>query len=135
MVLDRFPVNPVLLARDGDRARAFYRDVLGLELVSGPQDDPMMFTAGNGSSLVVTEVPDREPPPYPTVSFMVEGIEELVSELRARGAEFEPLPDSASFAGTQGTRRGDVMDFGPVKSVFVRDSEGNLLALNELVIP
>lgn len=29
-VLDGFYMNPVLPAQDGDRARAFYRDVLGL---------------------------------------------------------------------------------------------------------
>jgi catechol 2,3-dioxygenase-like lactoylglutathione lyase family enzyme len=131
-LLHRFPLNPVLPAKDGDRARAFYRDVLGLELLSGPKDDPMMFGAGNGSTLVVTEIPDREPPPYPVVSFLVEDIEELVAELRARGAEMAPLPGSASFAGAEGARSGDVVDFGPIKSAFVRDSEGNLLALNEI---
>jgi hypothetical protein len=46
-VLDRFPVNPVHPAQDGDRARAFYPDVLGL---------------------------DRDPLPYPVVSFLVEDI-------------------------------------------------------------
>ena len=133
LLLGRFPLNPVLPAKDGDRARAFYRDVLGLELLSGPQDDPMMFGAGGGSTLVVTEIPGREPPPYPVVSFLVGGIEELVAELRARGAEMAPLPEAASFAGVEGARGGDVVDFGPVKSAFVRDSEGNLLALNEIV--
>ena len=43
-------------------------------------DDPMMFTAGAGTSIVVTELPDRAPPPYPVVSFLVEGIDELVEE-------------------------------------------------------
>jgi catechol 2,3-dioxygenase-like lactoylglutathione lyase family enzyme len=133
-VLDRFPVNPVLPAQDGDRARAFYRDVLGLTLVSGPTDDPMMFTAGGGTSIVVTELADRTPPPYPVVSFMVERIEDLVEELAARGATFQQLPGAASFAGEAGARKGAVVDFGAVKSAFLKDSEGNLLALNELVV-
>jgi catechol 2,3-dioxygenase-like lactoylglutathione lyase family enzyme len=132
-VLDSFPVNPVLPAQDGDRARAFYRDVLGLKLVSGPADDPMMFTAGLGTSIVLTELPDRTPPPYPVVSFLVEGIEALVEQLKARGATFEQLPGSTSFAGQAGARHGEVMDFGVVKSAFLKDTEGNLLALNELV--
>jgi catechol 2,3-dioxygenase-like lactoylglutathione lyase family enzyme len=132
-VLDRFPVNPVLPAQDGARARAFYRDVLGLQLVSGPHDDPMMFLAGAGTTIVVTELPDRQPPPYPVVSFLVTGIESLVEELAERGATFEPIPGSESFAGVAGVARGVVTDFGPVKSAFVRDSEGNLLALNEVV--
>jgi catechol 2,3-dioxygenase-like lactoylglutathione lyase family enzyme len=132
-VLDSFPVNPVLPAQDGDRARAFYRDVLGLKLVSGPADDPMMFSAARGTSIVLTELPDRTPPPYPVVSFLVERIEGLVEGLKARGATFQPLPDSTSFAGQAGVRHGEVTDFGPVKSALVRDTEGNLLALNELV--
>ena len=132
-MLRDFPVNPILPAQDGDRARAFYRDVLGLDLVSGPTDDPMMFRAGNGSSIVITEIPDRVPPPYPVVSFLVTDIDDIVAGLKARGVIFGMLPDSASFAGEVGRRVGDVMDFGPVKSAFLQDSEGNLLALNEIV--
>jgi catechol 2,3-dioxygenase-like lactoylglutathione lyase family enzyme len=133
-MLNRFSLNPVLPAQDGDRARAFYRDVLGLDLLSGPTDDPMMFTAGGGTSLVVTEIPDRTPPPYPMVAFLVEDIEALVDELTERGATFEPI-GPASFAGQAGQEQGAVMDFGPVKSAFLRDSEGNLIALNELTSP
>jgi len=132
-VLDRFSVNPILPAQDGDRARAFYRDVLGLQLVSGPNDDPIMFRAGSDTSIVISEIPDRIPPPYPVVSFTVERIEELVDALKARGATFQPLASSASFAGQEGSRDGEVMDFGPVKSAFLQDSEGNLLALNEII--
>jgi catechol 2,3-dioxygenase-like lactoylglutathione lyase family enzyme len=134
-MLADFPLNPVLPASNGPRARAFYRDVLGLPLLSGPDDDPMMFQAGEGTRLVVTELPDRLPPPYPVVSFLVRDIDKLVAELITRGAAFEPLPESAEFAGEAGVREGAVLDFGPVKSAFLRDSEGNLLALNELVDP
>jgi len=93
----------------------------------------MMFRAGAGTSIVVIELPERRPPPYPVVSFMVTGIEELVDELTRRGATFHPIPGSESFAGVVGVTRGAVIDFGPVKSAFVSDSEGNLLALNEVV--
>lgn len=131
-MLDRCPVNPILPAQDGDRARAFYRDVLGLALASGPTDDPMMFRAGSGTTIVLTEAPERIPPPYPVVSFMVTDIAVLVRELTARGAAFQPLVP-ASFAGQEGVAQGEVMDFGPVKSAFLTDSEGNVLALNEIV--
>jgi hypothetical protein len=30
-MLARFPLNPILAAKDGARAEAFYRDVLGLD--------------------------------------------------------------------------------------------------------
>src|SRR4051812_32527060 len=124
--------NVVLPAQDGDRARAFYRDVLGLTLLSGPTDDPMMFEAGAGTGLLVTEMPGREPAGYATVSFLVTGIEALVAELGARGVAFVP-PGSSSFQGAEGAVAGAVVDYGPVKSIWLRDSEGNLLALDELV--
>jgi catechol 2,3-dioxygenase-like lactoylglutathione lyase family enzyme len=124
--------NPVLPAKDGDRARAFYRNVLGLTLVTGPADDPIVFSAGSGTTLLVTEMPDREPAGYATVSFLVTGIERLVADLAAKGVEFVP-PDSSSFQGVEGTVANGVIDYGPVKSVWLRDSEGNLLALNEIV--
>lgn len=125
------PLNPILPAQDGDRARAFYREVLGLKLLSEPGQDPMAFDAA-GTMIVLSEMPDRVPPPYPVVSFLVTGIEELVDELAEAGAEILPLGEG-SFAGVEGVPRGRIMDFGPVKSVFVRDSEGNILALNEMV--
>jgi catechol 2,3-dioxygenase-like lactoylglutathione lyase family enzyme len=130
-VLAPFPLNPVLPARDAARAEAFYRDVLGLDQLSPPGMDPMAFAAGNGSMVVLTELPDRTPPPYPVVAFLVEGIERLVSTLVERGVEFvDPRP--ASFAGTEGVIDGSIIDFGAVKSTWLRDSEGNILALNEL---
>jgi catechol 2,3-dioxygenase-like lactoylglutathione lyase family enzyme len=55
-MLDRFYLNPVLPAQDGDRARAFFRDVLGLKLLSGPTDDP-------------TEMPECTPAGYAVISF------------------------------------------------------------------
>ena len=131
-MLNRFYVNPILPAQDGDRARRFYRDVLGLDLLTGPTDDPMVFGAANGSCIALSEMPDRVPPPYPMISFMVTGIEDVVAGLGARGATFQ-VPAPASFAGVEGRTTGDVMDFGPAKSAFLKDSEGNLIALNEFI--
>lgn len=131
-MLNRFYVNPILPAQDGDRARNFYRDVLGLDLLTGPTDDPMVFGAASGSSIALSEIPDRVPPTYPVVSFMVEGIEGLVSELKSRGASFL-APAAGSFAGIEGKAAAEVMDFGAVKSAFLKDTEGNVLALNEIV--
>jgi catechol 2,3-dioxygenase-like lactoylglutathione lyase family enzyme len=132
-MLAPFPLNPILPAHDGPRAEAFYRDVLGLQQLSPPGADPMAFGAGNGSMIVLSELRDREPPPYPVVSFLVEGIDDIVRELADRGVEFV-TPDAESFAGVEGVRDGHVIDFGVVKSTWLRDSEGNLLALNQLAV-
>ena len=130
-VLASFPLNPILPAQDGPRAEAFYRDVLGLQQLSPPGADPMAFGAGNGSMIVLSELRNRKPPPYPVVSFLVEGIDDLVRGLAERGVEFV-FPDVESFAGVQGVREGHVVDFGVVRSTWLLDSEGNVLALNQL---
>ncbi|MBA3419497.1 MAG: hypothetical protein H0U09_12530 [Geodermatophilaceae bacterium] len=118
-MLDRFYLNPVLPAQDGDRARAFFRDVLGLKLLSGPTDDP-------------TEMPERTPAGYAVISFMVTGIEEIVAELKARGVSFEK-PGSSSFQGQRAVAGEEIADYGPVKSAWFKESEGNILALNEIL--
>lgn len=131
-MLGQYFCNPVLPAQNGDRARAFYRDVLGLALQSGPTDDPMFFTAGSGTALLITEIPERTPAGYPVVSFMVTGIEDLVSTLSQRGVAFIE-PGASSFAGVEGNVDGYVTNYGPVKTAALTDSEGNVLALNEIV--
>jgi catechol 2,3-dioxygenase-like lactoylglutathione lyase family enzyme len=130
-MLAPFPLNPIIPAKEGARAEAFYRDVLGLEQLSPPAMDPMAFGAGNGSMIVLSELPDRVPPPFPVVAFLVEGIEDLVAGLAERGVGFVD-PQPASFQGTEGVIEGAIIDFGPVKSTWLRDSEDNILALNEL---
>jgi predicted enzyme related to lactoylglutathione lyase len=132
-MLEAFPLNPILPAKDGPRAEAFYRDTLGLKQLTPPGADPMGFQAGDGTMLVLSELPGRTAPPYPVVSFNVTGIEEIVRELEGRAVEFEQL-DVASFGGVEGKVDGPITDFGVVKSAWLRDSEGNILALNELAL-
>jgi hypothetical protein len=44
--------------------------------------------------IVLRELPDRVPPRYPVVAFLVEEIEELVAGLAERGVEFvDPPPE------------------------------------------
>jgi catechol 2,3-dioxygenase-like lactoylglutathione lyase family enzyme len=130
-VLGEHPLNPILPAQDAARAERFYRDVLGLEQVTPAGADPMAFRAGEGTTIMLSELRDRQPPPYPVVSFNVTGIEALVGELEARDVRFEAL-DVSSFGGVEGKVDGQITDFGLVKSTWFRDSEGNILAMNEL---
>jgi catechol 2,3-dioxygenase-like lactoylglutathione lyase family enzyme len=130
-VLGDFPLNPILPAADGARAEDFHRDVLGLHQVSPPGVDPMLFEAGDGTKIVLTELPDRKPPDYPMISFTVSGIEGLVEELERRGVDLL-VPEPSSFRGVRGEVSGFITDYGPVKSGMFSDSEGNVLAINEI---
>lgn len=131
-MLDRFPVTAVLPARDVDRARTFYRDVLGLQLVSDPEDDLVVLRAGDGTTIVVAEV-DRDPAPHPVLSFAVQGIDALVPALKERGATFVPLSAAGHYAQGPGTP--DVANLGIVRAAFLRDSEGNVISLNQTGTP
>ncbi|HEX4033534.1 MAG TPA: VOC family protein [Solirubrobacteraceae bacterium] len=131
-MLGAHPLNPILPAQDGARAEAFYRDALGLRQLSPPGGDPMVFAAGGATTLALTELPDRVPPSYPVIAFMVSGIEQLVRDLTARGVSFVE-PGASSFQGREGTIGGAITDYGAVRSAWLRDSEGNILALNEIV--
>jgi len=55
-----------------------------------------------------------------------------VAELKARGVSFEK-PGSSSFQGQRAVAGEEIADYGPVKSAWSKDSEGNILALNEIL--
>ncbi|WP_036726121.1 VOC family protein [Patulibacter minatonensis] len=132
-MLDRFPVTAVLPAHDLGRARRFYTEVLGLQATADPEDELQSFRAGDGTLVALAEAPaDRVPVAYPVASFAVRGIDELVAGLKERGAGFVPLSSGGAYAGGDEGRDPDVANFGPVKAAFLRDSEGNVLALNQV---
>ncbi|MGH2936615.1 MAG: VOC family protein [Solirubrobacterales bacterium] len=66
------------------------------------------------------------------MAFLVEDIDSLVPDMVERGVEFL-TPKGSSFAGVEREIAGFITDYGAVKSAFLRDSEGNILALNEIV--
>jgi hypothetical protein len=74
----------------------------------------------------VSELRDREPPAYSVVSFLVEASMIWCAD-SPNAVEFV-VPDAESFGGVEGVREGHVVDFGAVRSTWLRDSEGNLLA-------
>ena len=118
-----------LPAQDLDRARAFYRDKLGLEpaeeregglrYLCGPTEFHVFLSSGAASGESTQ------------MGFEVEDIEATVAELRERGVEFE-VYDVPGF-----TWDGDILtvaDNYPSKGAgergaFFRDSEGNLIGL------
>jgi hypothetical protein len=64
-------------------------------------------------------------------NFSVTGIEGLIEELERRGVDLL-VPEPSSFRGVGGEVSGFVTDYGPVKSAMFRDSEGDVLAINEI---
>ena len=120
-----------LPAQDLDRARAFYRDRLGLEPVEvrdgglrylcGPTEFHVFLSSGAASGQSTQ------------LGFEVEDIDLVVAQLRSRGVDFEAF-DIAGFDVHDDIVT--VPDNYPSKGrgergVFFHDSEGNLLSIGQ----
>ena len=83
-MLSEFPVFPILLSRDLDATRAFYRDLLGLEIAREDEGDRIVFRAGGGTQLVVTLSTVGTTDTQTQMAWRVPDIHASVAELRER---------------------------------------------------
>ena len=115
-----------LPAQDVERARAFYRDVLGFEPARDHQSH-LLYECG-GSSFLVFPSSGSPSGTHDQVGFVVDDVEAAAAELRSRGVELETYdaPPGCSF-------RDGIMDYGPVKAAWFKDSEGNLISIAQFV--
>jgi catechol 2,3-dioxygenase-like lactoylglutathione lyase family enzyme len=121
-----------LPAQDLDRARAFYRDKLGLEpaeeregglrYLCGPTEFHVFRSSGAASGESTQ------------MGFEVEDLDAVVAELRARGVVFEDV-DVPGLTTVDGIAEvaGNYPSHGGVgeRAVWFRDSEGNLLGIGQ----
>lgn len=126
-MLDSFDIWPTLPVEDMERAKRFYSDRLGLELVR-ETDQWVSYRAGSGYLML-----------YPTslaggarhtlASWIVDDLERVVAELRERGIEFEEY----DFPGLK-TVNGIADLDGVERASWFKDSEGNVLAVSQLLV-
>jgi len=107
---------------DPDRAKAFYRDKLGLRLVSDEQY-ALVFDAA-GTMLRVQKVKEVPEAKYTTLGWNVPDIEAKVDELKKAGVKFErygfPGQDEKGIWTVPG---------GAAKVAWFKDPDGNILSL------
>ena len=108
---------------DADRARAFYRDALGLALIED-NGFSLLFDA-NGTQLRIQRVAEVAPHPYTALGWEVDDIAASVRALAARGvamARFPGLPQDADglWSAPDGTR-----------VAWFHDPDGNTLSLHQ----
>ena len=77
-------------ASDGKKAKAFYKDVLGLKFVS---DDgfALVFNA-NGTMVRIARAGNFTPQQFTILGWQVKKIEQVVKEMQAKGVEFLQFP-------------------------------------------
>lgn len=108
---------------DGERARAFYEEALGLRLVAD-EGFALVFDLA-GVMLRVTRVDELRPQPFAVLGWRVADAEATARELAGRGVVFERYPgldqdDLGLWRSPSGAR-----------IAWFRDPDGNVLSLTE----
>jgi predicted enzyme related to lactoylglutathione lyase len=121
------PIHPVLPVVDLDRARKFYEEKVGLKVVRvDPDPAPgVLFQAGKGTQLGIYKRAATKAD-HTVAGFTVKDVETEVKELKAKGVVFEEydLPGLKTVNG--------IVSMGPVKAAWFKDTEGNILCVNNL---
>jgi catechol 2,3-dioxygenase-like lactoylglutathione lyase family enzyme len=131
-MLDRGEVACRLPAQDLARARAFYRDKLGLEPLE-ERPGALKYRCGAGTFALYTSA-GRSAGTHTQMGWEVEDLDATVATLRARGVVFEEY-DLPGIRTVNGIARieGNYPSRGGVgeRGAWFKDSEGNLLGIGE----
>jgi len=107
---------------DIPRARAFYANVLGME-VTGSESMLRMRVSG-GAEVIVYGKKDHVPASFTILNFSVQDIDKGVEELMAAGVKFEHYDDGQLKTDEKGIFRGG----GPLIAWF-KDPAGNFISV------
>jgi len=114
----------MLPAQDLERAKAFYRDKVGLTPTQ--ERDPMgglLFELSDGTGFAVFQSSGKPSGTHTQMALEVPDLEGAVKDLRARGLKFEEY-DSPGLKTVNG-----IADIAGTKVAWFKDSEGNLIAI------
>lgn len=111
-----------LPARDLARAKSFYKDVIGLELVD---DKPNVATfRSGGSNVLVYETENAGSNTATAATWAVHGLDDVVRQLKSKGATFE------HYDNLPGLKiEGDVHVGHGMRVAWLKDPDGNILSL------
>ena len=110
---------------DPDRAKRFYRDTLGLRLVSEELPFALVFDV-QGTMLRVTVVPEVKPAKFTVLGWKVPDIQAAVSSLEEEGVEFQ------RYAGLQQDGLGIWTSPNGARVAWFHDPDGNILSVTQL---
>jgi len=126
-MLSNSMVAPTLPAVDLKRARKFYEEKLGLKVVMEDPSPGMMLQAGQGTMMYVYQRAATKAD-HTVAAFKVDNVEAEVKALKSKGVKFEEydLP-KMGIKTVNG-----IATMGNMKSAWFKDTEGNILALNQM---
>lgn len=118
--------SAIVAVHDIARAKGFYGDTLGLELLDDSPDGVLVFRTGDTSLVVYRSESAGTNRANAVVWAVGDEIESIAATLKGRGVKFERYPDM----GMQ--LDGDVYVAGPMKLLWFKDPDGNILHLNSM---
>ena len=114
----------MLPVKDLARARRFYEQALGLEVVGGKPDGKFVYRCG-GTEIALFPKPEGTQATHTALSFRVDEIGAAVALLAARGVVFADY----DLPGLKTVEH--VCVLGSEKAAWFEDPEGNILCLHE----
>jgi catechol 2,3-dioxygenase-like lactoylglutathione lyase family enzyme len=126
MGLSDYRVEPALAVSDLDRARRYYEDRLGL--VPGEEDEnAVRYPCADGTRIFVYLSPrNAGKSPATLAGWFVDDLDQTMEELASRGVDFEQYDQPGLTTDERG-----VFDGGDFRAAWIRDPDGNTLALTE----
>jgi catechol 2,3-dioxygenase-like lactoylglutathione lyase family enzyme len=122
-------VEAAIAVSDLDRARRFYEDQLGLEPGDEEPDVSVRYPCGGGTRLFVyLSAENAGRSPATLAGWFVDDLDATMDDLASRGVAFERYDQP----GLRTDDRG-VFDAGGFRAAWVRDPDGNTLAISQIV--
>ncbi len=122
-MMDQYPTRTTLPVSDLERAKAWYKDKLGL---TPTDEDPGGATYEDGGSrFVLFPTPNAGTAKNTAMEWSVDSVDKVAEELKSRGVTFDhyDMPDVEW--------DGDVAIMGGYRGAWFKDSEGNILSMTE----
>ena len=120
-MLNNASIMAVLPAKDIDRAKAFYRDKLGIEPSESMEEGTVMYTCGQGTRFLLYQTDNAGTAKNTQMGWETDDLEGEMAELRGRGVVFEDY----DFPGLKTENGVATADWG--KAAWFLDSEGNII--------
>jgi catechol 2,3-dioxygenase-like lactoylglutathione lyase family enzyme len=108
------------------RAKRFYEETLGLRAAISDERRGVYFVAGSGTMLNLYER-QHSTAESSVATFLVENLDEVMSDLRNRGISFEEydIPDLKTKGGVYSDETG-------FKVAWFKDPDGNIIGIEQL---
>ena len=119
--------SAIVAVGDIARARDFYQNILGLDLVDDSMGDVLVFRTGDTSLTVYTSEFAGTNKGNAVVWTVDDEIDAITAALKGKGVAFEHYAD---LPGVE--LKGDIHVAGDMKMVWFKDPDGNILHLNNM---